>query len=100
MLTPFFSLQAKGREIRLVYSRVNSGVSKLTKLATLPIDCCYATDVLHLSAYFSAVKWLGCMKVCTTVIKYAPQVHLNWQGWSGSNAFFDFLGGLLSVVQA
>lgn len=63
-----------------------------------------AKGVLHPSVYFSAVKWLGYMKVCTTIIKYAPQVYLNWclgstQGWSGINVFFDFLGGLLSVVQ-
>ena len=60
--------------------------------------------VLQKSAYFSAIKWLGYMKVCTTTIKYAPQVYLNWyrgstQGWSRVNILCDFLGGVLSVAQ-
>ena len=61
-------------------------------------------QLLHPSIYFSSIKWLGYIKVCTTVMKYGPQVYLNWKrgstkGWSLTNVVFDCLGGVLSVTQ-
>jgi cystinosin len=44
------------------------------------------------------------MKITITLIKYVPQVYLNWvrhstHGWSMENVMLDFSGGLLSIVQ-
>ena len=57
-----------------------------------------------------AVEWLwffyylSFVKLGVTMVKYIPQVYLNWRrkstvGWSIENVLLDFTGGLLSLGQ-
>lgn len=52
-------------------------------------------------AYFTA---LSEVKVAISIVKYCPQVWMNWRrkstdGWSIINVLLDFAGGLLSILQ-
>ena len=47
---------------------------------------------------------IGYTKLIITVVKYAPQVYLNFrlkstEGWSIGQILFDFTGGVLSILQ-
>eukprot|EP00435_Cladocopium_sp_Y103_P065281 s37_g27.t1 len=64
-------------------------------LAGLP-QCC--------SKWLSFLSVLSEVKVVISVVKYCPQVWLNYQrkstvGWTIYNVLLDFTGGLLSVAQ-
>ena len=44
------------------------------------------------------------MKIIITLMKYCPQVYMNWvrhstKGWSMENVMLDFSGGLFSIIQ-
>jgi hypothetical protein len=48
--------------------------------------------------------WLSGVKLSISVIKYIPQVYMNYkrkstEGWSIGNVLLDFTGGLLSIIQ-
>ncbi|KIH86951.1 cystinosin [Sporothrix brasiliensis 5110] len=54
--------------------------------------------------WLDVVYALGYVKVIVTLIKYSPQVLVNWrnrstQGWSIYTMILDFVGGILSIVQ-
>lgn len=54
--------------------------------------------------WLSYITWLSLVKVAISVVKYCPQVWLNYrrqstEGWSISNVLLDFLGGALSIAQ-
>ena len=47
---------------------------------------------------------LSYVKLAITLVKYMPQLYLNWQrrstvGWNIDNVLLDFMGGLLSLLQ-
>lgn len=47
---------------------------------------------------------LSYVKLAITLVKYIPQLYLNWQrrstvGWNIDNVLLDFMGGLLSLLQ-
>ena len=51
--------------------------------------------------WFSGLSWV---KLAISVVKYTPQVYLNWKrkrttGWNIWNVLLDFTGGALSVCQ-
>eukprot|EP00483_Globobulimina_turgida_P012882 UN12906 len=53
---------------------------------------------------FSTISFFGYIKVAVTVVKYIPQVYMNWRdksttGWSIHNVLLDFTGGTLSSLQ-
>lgn len=53
---------------------------------------------------FSDILWFGYMKIVITLMKYCPQVYMNWtrhstKGWSMENVMLDFSGGLFSIIQ-
>lgn len=54
--------------------------------------------------WLDVVYALGYVKVVVTLVKYSPQVLVNWrnrstQGWSIYSMLLDFVGGVLSIVQ-
>lgn len=54
--------------------------------------------------WLSYITWLSLVKVAISVVKYCPQVWLNYrrkstEGWSISNVLLDFSGGALSIAQ-
>lgn len=53
---------------------------------------------------YSAVEFLGYIKLSISLIKYIPQAYLNYQrqstiGWSITNILLDLTGGSLSFAQ-
>ncbi|KIW02173.1 uncharacterized protein PV09_06337 [Verruconis gallopava] len=55
-------------------------------------------------AWIDVVYALGYVKLMATVVKYCPQVYLNYRrkstaGWSIWQILLDFIGGILSLVQ-
>ena len=63
--------------------------------------------MVHTDTVFNTLDWLyglSTIKLAVTLIKYIPQVYLNWKrkctvGWNIWNVLLDFTGGTLSVVQ-
>ncbi|KAL1892079.1 hypothetical protein Sste5346_007234 [Sporothrix stenoceras] len=54
--------------------------------------------------WLDVVYALGYVKVVVTLVKYSPQVLVNWrnrstQGWSIYSMLLDFIGGVLSIAQ-
>ena len=52
----------------------------------------------------SVINICGYCKAAITLIKYSPQVYLNYKnkstvGWSISNVLLDFTGGVFSLLQ-
>jgi LCT (Lysosomal Cystine Transporter) family transporter len=91
------------------------GEQKVSKGAWLICGISSAVFVVYAAtlaggAHGSIFTWLdfvytlSYIKLGVTLIKYAPQVHLNWQrkatlGFNIWNVLLDFTGGFLSVVQ-
>lgn len=55
-------------------------------------------------AWIDAIYALGYVKIVATLVKYCPQVYLNYQrksteGWSIWQILLDFIGGILSLLQ-
>ena len=66
----------------------------------------YSLDVsgYPLPAGAGVLNFCGYIKATITLIKYSPQVYLNYQrkstvGWSIANVILDFTGGLFSLLQ-
>ena len=95
------------------YPRGNQQFSRWVKLFCLLV--CIGTPV---GTILAAVRPHGCkwcnwltllyalayVKLGITLVKYIPQVYINWRsrstdGWSIDNCVLDFGGGLLSVAQ-
>eukprot|EP00656_Telonema_subtile_P038746 TRINITY_DN4393_c0_g1_i1.p1 TRINITY_DN4393_c0_g1~~TRINITY_DN4393_c0_g1_i1.p1 ORF type:complete len:235 (-),score=50.67 TRINITY_DN4393_c0_g1_i1:113-817(-) len=98
-----------------IYERGGQTVSKLAMclngIGALSIGT-YAlfvlTDGHHSETGFSSwlqfLYYLSYIKLAVTVIKYIPQVYLNFarkstHGWTIHNVLLDFIGGFLSVTQ-
>lgn len=52
---------------------------------------------------YATIRMAGYSKAGVTLIKYMPQVYLNWKrkstvGWSLENVMLDFLGGAFSFA--
>lgn len=91
-----------------LYRKPNEGPSKmgvalaivLTLMIGIGAALAYANKIKMLD-YLSALSYV---KLILTVIKYIPQVWLNWvrrstSGWSILNVLLDFFGGLFSILQ-
>jgi len=92
----------------LIYERGGQRVSKICIAL-----CCLAFLGIAVMAILSVAKvleWiyflyaLSMVKLAITLIKYIPQVWLNFRrkstiGWSIGNVLLDFSGGILSVTQ-
>jgi cystinosin len=55
-------------------------------------------------AWIDTIYALGYVKIIATLVKYCPQVYLNYQrkstvGWSIWQILLDFIGGILSLLQ-
>ena len=75
-------------------------------LATLLVVCIvFATLVMeHLSSWLDFLYMLSFVKVIISLVKYIPQVILNYRrqstsGWNIWNILLDFTGGTLSIGQ-
>jgi uncharacterized protein with PQ loop repeat len=61
-------------------------------------------DVSSLTQSWGTIRLCGYCKAAITLVKYMPQVYLNWKrqstvGWSLENVMLDFTGGFFSFVQ-
>lgn len=61
-------------------------------------------DVGEIPTSYNAFKIAGYNKAIITFVKYLPQVYLNYSrkstvGWSVTNIWLDFTGGVLSIFQ-
>lgn len=68
---------------------------------TLLSVLCYTTSILQM---LDVLYLLGSIKLGISLIKYLPQVHLNYKrkstvGWTIWNVLLDFSGGTLSILQ-
>lgn len=55
-------------------------------------------------AWIDAIYALGYVKIIATIVKYCPQVYMNYRrkstvGWSIWQILLDFIGGILSLLQ-
>lgn len=72
---------------------------------------CWITIIVYgefsawgVSSWLAFMYWLSYIKVFITLVKYIPQVYLNWKrkstvGWSIWNVLLDFTGGVFSFLQ-
>ena len=66
----------------------------------------YVTEVINpetISQDWSTIRWCGNCKIGITLLKYCPQVYLNFKrkstvGWSIENIILDFGGGFFSFL--
>ena len=61
-------------------------------------------DPTLISQSWSTIRMCGYAKALITLVKYMPQVYLNYKrkstvGWSLANVFMDLTGGVLSFMQ-
>jgi cystinosin len=59
---------------------------------------------LYICLSFCSIYSFGYVKLICTVIKYCPQVYVNYkrkstEGWSINQILLDFTGGVLSLAQ-
>ena len=72
---------------------------------------CWITIIVYgevsafgVTTWLAFMYWLSYIKVFITLVKYIPQVYLNWRrkstvGWSIWNVLLDFTGGVFSFLQ-
>ena len=68
------------------------------------IFCVEASNPLLISQQWATIRICGYSKAAITLVKYIPQVYLNYSrkstvGWSLTNVFLDFTGGAFSFLQ-
>lgn len=91
-----------------LYRKPNEGPSKMG--VALAIALTLVVSIGASLAYFGHIEMLDYLyalsyiKLVLTVVKYIPQVWLNWvrrstTGWNISNVLLDFFGGFLSIAQ-
>jgi cystinosin len=97
----------------IIYERGSQRINKLV-LAAIAVVVLILTlwglllFAVHKTVVFNTLDWLyglSMVKLGVTIIKYLPQVYLNYKrkltvGWNIWNVLLDFTGGSLSVVQA
>nr|BAN20444.1 cystinosin [Riptortus pedestris] len=92
-----------------IYERGGQSVSRIT-YCIIGIYFIVLIVSLALTLFSSVLNWLQFIMICsyiklsTTLIKYLPQVYLNYkrkntEGWSIENVMCDFVGGILSMLQ-
>ena len=95
------------------YPRGNQKFSRWVKLFCLLVCIGTPVGVILAAVRLHGCKWcnwltllyaLAYVKLGITLVKYIPQVYINWRnrstdGWSIDNCVLDFGGGLLSVAQ-
>lgn len=62
------------------------------------------THGIPLFSWLCWIYWISLIKLGVTILKYVPQVKLNYDnkstvGWSIGNVLLDFVGGALSITQ-
>ncbi|KAF8571011.1 hypothetical protein P879_01475 [Paragonimus westermani] len=91
-----------------IYERNNQRVSRsCATVLSLTFLYCVIKGILMLTNVNTALDFLSDLsyvKVFITVVKYIPQVFLNYKlrstvGWSIGNVLLDFSGGILSILQ-
>jgi len=65
---------------------------------------CVRGNALGFSANSPQIYAISYVKLIVTVVKYMPQVHVNYvrkstMGWSIGQTLLDFAGGVLSITQ-
>ncbi|KAF7260255.1 hypothetical protein EG68_02116 [Paragonimus skrjabini miyazakii] len=91
-----------------IYERNNQRISR-TCAAVLSLTFLYCVIksvlvVVNVTTALDFLTDLSYVKVFITVVKYIPQVFLNYKlrstvGWSIGNVLLDFSGGILSILQ-
>jgi cystinosin len=69
-------------------------------LCTVLVSLCLANKF----SWLNFVYVMSYLKLATTILKYIPQVYLNYAlkstvGWHIQNVVLDFTGGILSIAQ-
>lgn len=91
-----------------VYRRRREGpsITGLAVSAAITLVICIGALLVYAESLglYSFVTLLSAIKIILTVLKYIPQVMLNWRrrstiGWSIRNVVLDFAGGLMSISQ-
>ena len=92
----------------MIYQKKDEKMSKLGVGSTLTVILmCTVLVALCIANKFSWLNFVYAMsylKLITTVLKYIPQVYLNYAlkstvGWHIQNVILDFTGGILSIGQ-
>lgn len=92
----------------LCYKKKDEKMSKMGVGSTVAVILlCIVLASLCLANKFSWLNFVYVMsylKLITTVLKYIPQVYLNYilkstVGWHIQNVILDFTGGILSIAQ-
>ncbi|KDO35315.1 hypothetical protein SPRG_00164 [Saprolegnia parasitica CBS 223.65] len=87
-----------------IYTRGNQVVSTTCKVAVAVGVVAAAVFWRSRSSTLSFLYLLSYIKLAVSLVKYIPQVYLNYKrqltiGWTIWNVLLDFSGGLLSVLQ-
>ena len=109
-VTQIVYYQERRRERNSVLSNITPMIHRSTRyflLVSFLLCIIYATLVgyhVHGLIFLDYLYMLSSIKLTITIIKYIPQVLLNYQrkstvGWNIWNVLLDFSGGLLSLLQ-
>lgn len=96
----------------IIYERGDQKVSESTRVILVVLAIVVVVSLIVPAATSGKSSWtwlrsvnaLSYIKVVVTVLKYWPQVLLNYrrkstQGWSVHNVILDFIGGWVSLIQ-
>jgi len=80
------------------------GYARLLGALLIALDVCIMLHTAHIMSFISLVYACGYLKTAISLIKYTPQLYLNWQrkstnGFAIGMVFCDLCGGLLSIFQ-
>lgn len=75
-----------------------------TAAITVGAGVCLVLTIFGIVSWLNFLYLLSYIKLVLTIVKYIPQVYLNYQrkstkGWSIVNVMLDFTGGVLSIIQ-
>lgn len=82
-------------------SRLALGIVSVQVSSILLVGTLWLTDEVDVLFF---LYWCSYVKVSITLIKYMPQIYINYkfkttEGWSTGNTILDASGGLLSILQ-
>lgn len=92
----------------IIFRKPGEGMSKVGAASSVSITI--GASITLILSIFGVVPWLDFLymlsyvKLVLTVVKYIPQVYMNYlrkstTGWSIINVMLDFAGGVFSIMQ-
>lgn len=87
--------------------KMNTFILALLVVQFLTVTTIFVIEVVDpglINQNFATIRMCGYCKALITLVKYMPQVYLNWKrkstvGWSLTNVLLDFMGGSFSFAQ-